>query len=357
MALRTLSNQEDHTPVAQPSGEFTVFWPGYDIPERRTNKEKRVLITSLMKGTSFGISVSELSHESLVKYGVEDHQVYIEMTGNVIVDGVCLVKVYYDGTDDTGRVYAGEPVVFDTQTATAVTGINETWEKDEYKVVGIAMEDHETSQNLHWDDQIYSVIPVRLIPPILEDAEEMHVGIVGTGGITGARKLVEDDVTAPEVEEGEPEEEAPYNPEQFSEGDILIGFGEVELMYEKKVKQDPEDDDEEGESILKQRLSDETVILKEVSNAKGYAAPGYLVTVHKDDKGVWWVEGPDNYVATLSEDADANASALANLKVNDHELTVHHDVFTGGGTLESGAKIRIRWNKKKLHWSIIGAEC
>lgn len=70
------------------------------------------------------------------------------MSTRAVINGVTWVIANVDGTENTGKVVYGKPVVFDTTTGKTVTGVNDKWSADEYKIVGVALDAVESGQKL-----------------------------------------------------------------------------------------------------------------------------------------------------------------------------------------------------------------
>lgn len=90
---------------------------------------------------------------------------YLQSYGQM--EGVALARVFYDGTTNTGAVKAGNAVVIDTVKGNAVTGIHSSWGVDEYKIVGIALENYSTPA------VTTKRIQIRLSPPGAIAAEDI----------------------------------------------------------------------------------------------------------------------------------------------------------------------------------------
>lgn len=108
--------------------QFTLAaFPGYNPSDVRRHIKK------LLDKYKLGITPERITSERVGASGA---------VGKAIVAGTTIVRAFYDGTDNTGMIEHGKPVVFDTTTGLGVTGINPKWTKDEYKVVGKALMDY-----------------------------------------------------------------------------------------------------------------------------------------------------------------------------------------------------------------------
>lgn len=133
----------------------------------KTDVEKRRLIKAKLDDYNFAINVSEVSKAAL-KDITGDNDTPKEVQGPAISEGVALVNAHYDGTDKTAIIKQGKPVCIDMTNGYCVTGIDESWGSDEYKVVGIALRDYSTINTI-------ARIPIRLIPPAAVAADEVCI--------------------------------------------------------------------------------------------------------------------------------------------------------------------------------------
>lgn len=98
---------------------------------------------------------------------------YIQSYGQM--EGIGMVRAYYDGSANTGAIKNGHPVVLDTVVGNAVTGIHSTWKSDEYKIIGVALADYtDTGQGKR--------IPVRLQPPVPAVSFQLPPEAIQIGG-------------------------------------------------------------------------------------------------------------------------------------------------------------------------------
>ena len=91
---------------------------------------------------------------------------YMQSSGQM--EGMCMARAFYDGTDNSGAITAGKPVVIDTVTGNCVTGINSKWSPDEYKLVGVALE-YLTTPSPKDDRRVM----IRLSPPAAAAATDI----------------------------------------------------------------------------------------------------------------------------------------------------------------------------------------
>lgn len=141
---------KESIPEVRSRNEFTLDWPEWDSD--KSDSEKRKEIKTKLDNYNFGINTAPVSTQRLKEVGADGQ----DADGHAIMDGIAWVRAFYDGTNKTGKIKQGHPVVFDTVTGRSVTGINEEWGVDEYKVVGTALQDYEDT------DPKGSVVPIKL---------------------------------------------------------------------------------------------------------------------------------------------------------------------------------------------------
>lgn len=109
----------------------------------KTSTEARKAIRVLLEDYNVVVATEDVDKAKITPYlQGEDFPDYIQSYGQL--EGATWVRAYYDGSDNTGAIKNGHPVVMDTVKGNAVTGINITWATDEYKIVGVAMQDYST---------------------------------------------------------------------------------------------------------------------------------------------------------------------------------------------------------------------
>lgn len=139
--------QKDHTLSYTDYSPYTLSWSEWE--EGLTNQEKRRRIVALLANKTVGVSPIKISKKMAAEREISSY----EGEFKTIVGGLTRVRAYYDGTDNTGEIKIGQPIVFDTVTGNAVTGINEKWTADEFHVVGISFSNYALSgpQKNHQD--------------------------------------------------------------------------------------------------------------------------------------------------------------------------------------------------------------
>ena len=152
---RNLKNSVQHY------NEYTLSWSGW--PYGYTNTTKRRLIRNKVKLKHFSINTSKIDVSDLVTWGVDPSGLTSEI--RTVTDGIVLARAYYDGTSNTGKIYSGHPVVLDTVTGKAVTGIHDSWGDDEYTIIGTALKDFDRLAPYTGDEENRNIIPIRLIKP------------------------------------------------------------------------------------------------------------------------------------------------------------------------------------------------
>lgn len=126
-----------------------------------TNAEARVKIKRILDLTNFAIATEEISTARASQFLPQDATLPSRMATRAIIHGVSWVMANSDGTDDTGVIKYGKPVVFDTKTGKSVTGINDKWSPGEYRILGTALDELESG---------YKLIPILLgSPPMQQD--------------------------------------------------------------------------------------------------------------------------------------------------------------------------------------------
>lgn len=142
-----------HLRVTDPS----VLLISHSTYSGKTPAEARRLVKIELDKLHFGITPDPISGPRASRQ-LGGGQIPEAVAGNAISEGVTFVRCYYDGTDNTGKIKHGKPVVFDTVKGWGVTGVNETWQPDEYKILGIALDEYED------EAEEGGRIAVRLIP-------------------------------------------------------------------------------------------------------------------------------------------------------------------------------------------------
>lgn len=140
------------------------------------NAARRRAIVEILQDMTFGISTSRLDKNQIEATGGFATQIesYVQNKG------VCWVTCHNDGSGDTWSIQHGHPVVFDTVSAKAVTGINPNWETSEYHIVGIALKSFSGTG--------FDRIPVSLtLQPIQID--NIAYGRVVASGVAGIQGL------------------------------------------------------------------------------------------------------------------------------------------------------------------------
>lgn len=107
--------------------------------------EIRRAIKKILDLCSFSIATEEVSQAIVDNTGAVTPE---SMSVRGVISGVTWVNGNADGTDNTGKIEYGKPVVFDVTTGKTVTGINAKWAEDEYKVLGIALDEVASGQKL-----------------------------------------------------------------------------------------------------------------------------------------------------------------------------------------------------------------
>lgn len=156
--------------VVDPS-EFTLKHYEGD-PQYPTDADKRRKIKEGLDKSNFGISASRFNSKMLKRVTGKE-TITGELESEAILDGTVLVNCYYDGTSKTGEIKIGEPVAFDTVTGKAVTGVNEDWADNEYKILGTALESYSVTSS---SESQFGVIAVRLSAISKSSAAGIKVG-------------------------------------------------------------------------------------------------------------------------------------------------------------------------------------
>ncbi len=138
--------------------ELLMDWSGYS---GKTDAEKRIAIVEKMANMHFGISTAEVSKEVVKRCRAPGKPMPEEISFTAVTDGTTMVYANYDGTSLTAKIEVNKPVVYDPTTGNCVTGIHEDWAAAEYRIVGIALKEHITPNDL--DEPV--LIPVQLINP------------------------------------------------------------------------------------------------------------------------------------------------------------------------------------------------
>lgn len=191
----------------------------------KTPTEARRAIKTLLEDYNVVIATESIDKAKITPYlQGEDFPDYIQSYGQM--EGVTWVRAYYDGSDNTGIIKNGHPVVMDTVKGNAVTGINSKWAADEYKVVGVALQDYSTSGV---EDKR---IQVRLVTPTSPAVNYNDYGIVLLNSTINACEWTANrpinDITPIEFPEGTG---IVYVPKKFSSGK----YGYAQLPGIQKV--------------------------------------------------------------------------------------------------------------------------
>lgn len=105
-------------------------------PYNLTPQEARRIIKYRLDHSNFMVNVHPIDQTKLDAATRTNYSGIVVQAG--IENGMVWVRANADNTDDTGEIFAGQPVVFDSKSGNAVTGINEKWGPEEYKIVGVA---------------------------------------------------------------------------------------------------------------------------------------------------------------------------------------------------------------------------
>lgn len=125
-------------PRENPANYILSAYPG------ATGADARRQIKILLNEKNFMVNVSPFK-KSDIQSAIGGSSLPSSMVAAAVENGMIWTKCYYDGTNKTGEIKAGAFVVFDTVTGKAVTGINEAWNGDEYKIVGVAWKSYSTT--------------------------------------------------------------------------------------------------------------------------------------------------------------------------------------------------------------------
>lgn len=106
----------------------------------KTPAEARQKIKKILDLANFAIATEPINLSAASRIIGSDF-LPSRMSTRAVVNGVTWVIANVDGTENTGKVVYGKPVVFDTTTGKTVTGINEKWSADEYKIIGVALDE------------------------------------------------------------------------------------------------------------------------------------------------------------------------------------------------------------------------
>lgn len=128
-----------------------------DYEEMDTDAEKRRAIKKLLDKYNFAIPPETLDPEQLK--GIIGGDSIPSMEAVAKMGGVAIVRCHYDETENTGKIEEGKPVCFNMVKGNCVTGVNEVWNSDEYKVLGTALQNYQSAADEGGE------IPIRLSPP------------------------------------------------------------------------------------------------------------------------------------------------------------------------------------------------
>lgn len=118
-----------YVPLDEVTGYTLASYPS------STPSEARKIINRKLKGKTFAINVNTVNKAELPE--LDNDQ---DVNAAVVTSGVIIANAYQELGTNTGTMYAGGPVVFDTVTGRAVTGINQIWSPEEYTIVGYALQ-------------------------------------------------------------------------------------------------------------------------------------------------------------------------------------------------------------------------
>lgn len=141
-----------------------------------TAQQARKAIRLLLEDYNVVIATESVDKAKITPYlQGETFPSYIQSYGQM--EGIGMVRAYYDGSSNTGAIKNGHPVVLDTVVGNAVTGIHSTWKSDEYKIIGVSLADYtDTGQGKR--------IPVRLQPPVPAVPFQLPPEAIQVGGPT-----------------------------------------------------------------------------------------------------------------------------------------------------------------------------
>lgn len=122
--------------VVDRTGRFSIYHEDYS---ELSPAQARTQIKELLNEKNISFNASLISSSAIQDLGHSSGKI----NALSMSDGIVFVNAYHDGTDDSGEIRFGESVVLDTITGKAVTGINETWNVNEYKIIGIALANHD----------------------------------------------------------------------------------------------------------------------------------------------------------------------------------------------------------------------
>jgi hypothetical protein len=145
---------DKHQVVVDPA-IFTISHSSYNgLP---SNAEKRREIKKLLDKHNFGITPEKITaFRAGRQTGIGG--LPQSMSAMAIMEGIVYVRCYWDNTTNTGKIEHGKPVVFDTVKGWGVTGINAAWGTDEYKILGTAMDDYQSTAGNG------GLVPIKLDP-------------------------------------------------------------------------------------------------------------------------------------------------------------------------------------------------
>lgn len=127
-----------HHRYANPSGagDRSYKYRISDFPTS-TPSEARIDIARRLRRRSFAVNVNPIIKQDMIDaVGELDEEEHINAA--IVTSGVVIANGYVDFTDNTYPILPGKPVVFDTVTGRAVTGINPKWSPEEYVIIGTA---------------------------------------------------------------------------------------------------------------------------------------------------------------------------------------------------------------------------
>lgn len=128
----------EHVLEIQRNVELTIGWASW--PVGYSNAKRRRLIVKRLSECGFCINTFTVKASTLTAFDIDDQD---DFQADAVISGICFVRAFYDATANTGQIYAGKPVVYDSVTGKCITGINPAWSADEYRVIGTSLVDYD----------------------------------------------------------------------------------------------------------------------------------------------------------------------------------------------------------------------
>jgi hypothetical protein len=125
-----MAHQEQLLKVVDPA-KFKIDHADYS---GKTKPDARKAIKKLLEKYKLAVCPEPITADRVYSGG--------DTRGKAIIAGTTWVRCFTDGTDNTGAIKFGKPVVFDTVKGFGVTGINDKWAEDEYYILGKALQDY-----------------------------------------------------------------------------------------------------------------------------------------------------------------------------------------------------------------------